>query len=253
VRRADEEPERADPAAPVPGGRLSGGRLLVPLVVAGAAVVVLSTAAEGRAHVAPAPTGTPKPMEASPAPVATAAPARPPAGPFDPTVSDLVATALSVLACILALVVAVLLIRLLVSAIRNRRRRTGATGLDAAAAGTEPEVADAPAVLRGIAAALVAFDEHREPGDAVVRAWLGLQQAAEDAGFARSAAETPTEFTGRVLTRTGADQVALRTLLGLYLRARFGDGAITPADATDARDAVRALEASWERVTVAGR
>ena len=48
-----------------------------------------------------------------------------------------------------------------------------------------------------------------------------------------------------MLTRTGADRAALRTLLRLYLRARFGDGAITAADATTARDALRALEASW--------
>ena len=153
---------------------------------------------------------------------------------------------------------AALLIRLLVSAIRGRRRRRiGAEGLHAEGAGTGPEVADAPAVLRGIAAALVALDEHREPSDAVVQAWLGLQQAAEDAGFARSAAETPTEFTGRVLSRTGADRVALRRLLRLYLRARFGDGAITAVDATDAGDALRALEASWQRTgtssDVAGR
>jgi hypothetical protein len=251
VRRPDEEPVRPDDAASAPVGRRPGGRLLPPLVVAGAAVVVLSTAAEGRVHVTPIlPAGTPKPAEQAPGPLPTAASPPPPAAPLDAAADSVVQTVLLVLACIVALVVAAVLIRLLVSAIRNRTRCTGPKRLRGAGAGVEPEVADAPAVLRGIAAALVAIDEHREPSDAVVQAWLGLQQAAEDAGFARSAAETPTEFTGRVLTRTGADRAALGTLLRLYLRARFGDGAITPADIADARDALRALEASWERGTV---
>ncbi len=223
----------------------------MPLVVAGAAVVVLSTAAEGRAHVTPFGIGAPKAMQEEPGPAPSAAAAQPPADPLGPTVSTAVPTILTVLIAIVALAVAALLIRLLVAAIRNRRTRP--EGLQADGAGSEAAIADAPAVLRGIAAALVAFDGDREPGDAVVQAWLGLQQAAEDAGFARSAAETPTEFTGRVLSRTGADRVALRTLLRLYLRARFGDDPITTADATDAREALRALEVSWERVPVADR
>lgn len=177
---------------------------------------------------------------------------QPPAGDLGPTVNSTLQTVLLVLAVVVALVVAALLIRLLVSAMRERRRNRPRR-LRAAGAAAEPEVADAPAVLRGIAAALVAFDEHREPSDAVVQAWLGLQQAAEDAGFARSKAETPTEFTGRVLSRTGADRAPLRRLLRLYLRARFGDGAITADDAIAARDALRALEASWEREPAVSR
>jgi hypothetical protein len=223
----------------------------VPLVVAGAAVVVLSTAAEGRAHLTPFGGGAPNPVGVSPpaAPPAAAA-TQPPADPLGVTANSVVLAVLAVLACVVGIAVVVLLIVLLVSAIRARRRRIGLSGLPAGGADTEPDVADAPTVLRGIAAALMAFDEHREAGDAVVQAWLGLQQAAEDAGFARSAAETPTEFTGRVLSRTGADRVALRSLLRLYLRARFGDVVVTADDAEDARQALRALEASWERETV---
>ena len=240
MRRADGEP---------PARRAVGGRLLVPLVVAGAAIVVLSTAAGGRPTVtSPFGGGAAEgpPQSAPPAPTAFATP---PAGdPPVPSVSGVVQTVLIVLVSVVALVVAALLIRLLVSAIRDRRRRVrlrGASVLDAAA---EPASADAPTVLRGIAAALGALDDDREPGDAVVRAWLGLQQAAEDAGLARSPAETPTEFTGRVLSRTGADRAALGTLLGLYLRARFGDDPISAEDAAAARQALQALAASWEQV-----
>ena len=241
MRRRDEEP---------PARRRAGGGLLVPLVVAAAAVVVLATAAGGRpTFTSPFGGGPAEGPPMSPPPLPTAAATPPTANPLVPSVSSVVQTVLVVLVCLVALVVAVALIRLLVSAIRDRRRRTRLTGRSGLEAGVEPEVADAPAVLRGIAAALGALDEHREPGDAVVRAWLGLQQAAEDAGLARSAAETPTEFTGRVLSRTGADRAALRTLLRLYLRARFDDGAISAADATAAREALQALATSWEGVT----
>jgi hypothetical protein len=244
----DEELERPDGAASARRVRRVRRRLLLPLVVAGAAVVVLSTALEGPAHVTPLGFGFAGSMPLAPR-MARPAPPRPPSGPVDPAVSAAIGTILLVLASVVAAVVLVVLIRLLVLAIRRRRRRAGVAGLVTADAGAQG--ADAPAVRRGIAAALVAFEERGEPGDAVVRAWLGLQQAAEDAGFARSPAETPTEFTGRVLSRTGADRAALRTLLRLYLRARFGDGAITAADAAGARESLRALEASWGRGTTA--
>jgi hypothetical protein len=238
VRRADGEPTSR---------RRVGGRLLVPLVVAAAAVVVLSTAAGGR-PVFTSPFGSSGPRTA-PSQVVPTLPPQFHGDPPDLGLNAAIGAVLVVLASVIALVVAVVLIRLIVSAIRNRTRRTRLKGRHGLITGAEPEAADAPTVLRGIAAALGALDEQREPGDAVVRAWLGLQQAAEDAGFARSPAETPTEFTGRVLSRTGADRAALRTLLRLYLRARFADGAISAADATAARDALHALAASWERVT----
>ena len=247
VRRRDGEPERSDAATPA-RSRATGRRLL-PLVVAGAAVVVLSTAVGGRPTVvSPFGGGSADgpPQSAPPAPTSFATP--PAANPLVPAVSSVVQTVLVVLVSVVALAVAVLLIRLLVGAIRDRRRRVRLRVGAVLDAGLEPEAADAPTVLRGIAAALGALDEDREPGDAVVRAWLGLQQAAEDAGLTRSPAETPTEFTGRVLSRTGTDRAALRTLLGLYLRARFGDDVIAAADAVAAREALQALAASWEQV-----
>lgn len=241
MRRQDREPGGAPPVR-----RRTAGRLLLPLVVTGAAVVVLSSALEGPAHLVPffGSGAGGRPFE-PPTPIQ---PSQPTLGSGSPRIdlNAAVGTIVLVLVALLGLAIAVLLIRLVVAAVRGRRRRPGLRGVEALDA--EPRIADAPTVLRGIAAALAGFEEDRQPADAVVRAWLGLQQAAEDAGFARSPAETPTEFTGRVLSRTGADRSALRTLLGLYLRARFGDGGITPADAAGAQRALRALEASWERV-----
>jgi hypothetical protein len=111
---------------------------------------------------------------------------------------------------------------------------------------TEPEPEpDAPVVRTGIELALQVLSEEREPADAVIRAWLGLQETAEEAGIRRGAAETATEFTSRILSRVVADDQALRTLLRLYLRARFGDHPVTADDVSAVRGALEELIASW--------
>ncbi|MGH8327062.1 MAG: DUF4129 domain-containing protein, partial [Steroidobacteraceae bacterium] len=98
------------------------------------------------------------------------------------------------------------------SALRSRQAAAGLMPVPA------PEPEPEPArLLTGIELALQALDEEREPADAVVRAWLGLQQTAEQSGIVRAASETPTEFAARVLTRAFADASPLHTLLRLYL------------------------------------
>lgn len=109
----------------------------------------------------------------------------------------------------------------------------------------EPEP-DPPVLRRGVEQALLLLDEEREPADAVMKAWLGLQQTAEDSGIARMAAETPTEFTSRIMRRVFADDRAITTLLTLYLRTRFGDHPVTAADVARARVALQGLARSWD-------
>lgn len=108
----------------------------------------------------------------------------------------------------------------------------------------EPE-AEPEKLLSGIGLALQALDEQREPADAVVRAWLGLQETAEESGIMRAASETPTEFTSRILSRAFADDQALRTLLRLYLRTRFGDHPVTTDDVDVVREALAQLVSTW--------
>lgn len=81
------------------------------------------------------------------------------------------------------------------------------------------------------------------PADAVIAAWVALEEAAGRSGVARHPADTPTEFTVAVLDRTHAHRTATRTLLELYLRARFADERLTPDDVTAATTAVTVLAA----------
>lgn len=108
----------------------------------------------------------------------------------------------------------------------------------------EPEP-DTPALRSGIELALQMLDEQREPADAIVRAWLGLQETAEESGIVRRPAETATEFTSRILSRAVVDDRALRTLLRLYLRTRFGDHPVTSEDVAVVRGALQELVRTW--------
>ena len=117
-----------------------------------------------------------------------------------------------------------------------------------------PEPTPEPqALMTGIELALQALDDEREPADAVVRAWLGLQETAQESGIVRYPSETPTEFATRVLTRAFPDARPLRTLLRLYLRTRFSDHPVTAEDVTDVRAALEQLLAGWRRTGSATR
>jgi hypothetical protein len=83
------------------------------------------------------------------------------------------------------------------------------------------------------------------PTDAIIAAWLALEEAAEASGVRRRASQTPTEFTADVLGRTGAPAEPVQTLLGLYLRARFAARPSSAADLDTARRCIRELAASW--------
>jgi hypothetical protein len=153
----------------------------------------------------------------------------------------------------IVLVLSLLLIAVVLLLIRYwRRHRRVAVGrfLNVEAAlGDAPvdteTAADLPILHRGLMRAADVLETDREPRDAIVRAWIGLQEAAEDSGLSRRPAETPTEFTSRVFESVDADRVAAAALLKVYLRVRFRRAPATVADVAVARESIRRLRETW--------
>lgn len=135
----------------------------------------------------------------------------------------------------------------------RRRARAGRDVHVAAVATTrdppatpEPEPEPEPETVRsGIERALQVLDEQREPSDAIVLAWLGLEETAEESGIVRRPSETPTELTARILRGVFTDDRAIRTLLRLYLQTRFGDHPVTEEDVSSVRTALHDLLRTW--------
>jgi len=80
------------------------------------------------------------------------------------------------------------------------------------------------------------------PGDAVIAAWLTLEEAAAHEGAGRKPHETATEFTAALLSRYTTSEPALDELRVLYQRARFG----RPGEVTE--DDVRTAAAALDRI-----
>jgi hypothetical protein len=103
------------------------------------------------------------------------------------------------------------------------------------------EAPNLPTLRAGVSTADQELRGDRSPADAVIAAWVALEAAAARSGVVRDRAATPTEFTVAVLDRTPADPGATRSLLALYLRARFGGEYMGPRDVAVATGALRAL------------
>jgi hypothetical protein len=232
------------PARRAPVAVLVGGGLAV-LIAVGAAVGGSLRFTGPRWF--PDATTTPRPVvetrSAAPIPTGT-----PPPAPTSHPGPDLTWVVVLVAAIALAAVL-FFVIRWLLH--RRRDQAEGAAGnLDALpevlSLQDDPSVETSMAYLRrGLRRSLAALDGDRPPADAIIEAWLGLQEAAEDAGFQRGDSETPTEFTTRILQRVQVDPVALSTLRRLYLAVRFGDAVATATDVEAARGALEVLQEQW--------
>lgn len=163
-------------------------------------------------------------------------PSRPPVAPHSASWLGPVLWALLVL---VVLAVAFLVWRRL----PRHRGRHEVTALGASASGQAGEPS-APVLREGVGTARSLLDQVADPTDAVLAAWVALEQAAERSGVPRRPADTPTEFTVEVLAATPADRRAVTTLLGLYHRARFG-GQVGPEAVVEARRCLDALASSF--------
>ncbi len=104
---------------------------------------------------------------------------------------------------------------------------------------------DLPTLQQGAARAEERLLAVGRPTDAIIAAWLALEEAAHTSGVDRRPAQTPSEFTADVLGRTGVAAEPVQTLLALYLRARFSAGGSGPTDLDQARRCIRVLADSW--------
>ncbi|MFI9486291.1 DUF4129 domain-containing protein [Promicromonospora sp. NPDC052451] len=105
---------------------------------------------------------------------------------------------------------------------------------------------DIPEIQDAVTRALAHLQGHTRPRDAVVAAWVALEEAAERAGTHRDPAQTTTEFAGTVLAATPAPPAAVTRLRTLYQRARFTDRPVDRAAVDQAREALADIARSLE-------
>ena len=167
--------------------------------------------------------------------------------------SELEPLDLTWVAVVLGMIALAVVILLLLRLLRRLARQVGgpqvprglAAELDA------PPEPDIPVLLRGVTAARELLTRYTEPSDAVVAAWLALEDAADRSGVHRRPSATPTEFTIAVLAATPAPPAATRELLDLYRTARFSTHPVTAADVDRAAGCLAAIAESFTAATTA--
>lgn len=221
------------PPTPSPGPVARRVLPVVALVVG----VVLAAAAAGPWAVTGRPTAwdlVPPPALPSSRPLPTTPPADLEPGALPPGLVTATGWLVAGLGVLAALVVLALLVRRVLVALARR----GAVPEGGAPGGGAVDLVDGltvPQLREGVAAAGRRLDEDVPPGDAVVAAWVALEQAAAGTGIVRERSATATELTVEVLDATRADPAATRELLDLYLAARFSAHPVTAADVAAAR------------------
>ncbi len=188
-----------------------------------------------------------KPLEESSSPMPSMEPLPP--DPASDAITAVVGSILLALLAALVAVIVVLVVRAIARAWQERPMKMTdgievGGDLDSQSHHAEPESV-APAIRRGIAGALHVIDDRAVANDAIVAAWLGLEESAEDAGMTRGASETPAEFALRIMSRRAGITEAARELLRLYERVRFGGYEAVESDRDSARASLRRIEEGW--------
>lgn len=162
------------------------------------------------------------------------APLRPPLGPdWLPTWGRL--TGIVVLACVVLALLASVRIRVL-----RRRRLPPPRTVRASPAVEEPGGAE-PAALRSLLDHQLSTLDGGTPRNAIVEAWVQLEDFAADHGIPRRPADTPAEFVVRALAAYRLDPGSLQLLAELYREARFSTHAMAEADREEARRCLLSL------------
>lgn len=141
----------------------------------------------------------------------------------------------------LVIVMAVLAITLSLLTFLRNRRRLGVGAVIEAVEGTVDTVPRLRLKEAVVAARDLLVREGGRPRDAVIEAWVTLENAA---AHKRAPHETATEFTVGLLEKENADEAALRELRTLYQRARFGQDDVDDDSVTRARAALEQIMAT---------
>ncbi|MFT4135269.1 DUF4129 domain-containing protein [Microbacterium sp.] len=138
------------------------------------------------------------------------------------------------------------IVRALVRLLRRRRVRVRAGG-ELSAEAVAPTVEPVEEMVHeGVVEALRVIEEHRFPRDAIIAAWVWLEDSAARTGVERGRSETPAEFTRRIVARRTAVAPDVAALLGLYERVRFGRYEADEHDRAAAHDALVRIEWEWQ-------
>lgn len=240
----------ADPATSPPGGQRQAlavavvvTTVLVLLIVAGAALT-----GGWSTHPAPVPIASIEPIPTLTEPSAEPTPEEPVPQPPNQTVQRALTTVLAaagaLLAAFLVYRIALWVRRTLLPWLAAQRDRPAPV-----APGADLQL-DAVPLTELRSATAHAETLLRNGGcspDAIIAAWLALEEAAGRSGATRAPAQTPTEFTVEVLAATPATPAAVTELLGLFHLARFARTEMTAAHITAATAALRQLTDDFTR------
>lgn len=213
-------------------------------------IVMIAAAVQGTPRIDPFDI---RPVDDSPPviPLPTSSPSGTPTP--QPVVNDVLTAVIGIVLLILGglvlIALGIVLVRALLRAWANRplSARGGDDVAHDVSAQDVPqdEETEAPVIRRGIEGALRTVDERARPTDAIIAAWVGLEESAADAHLTRGVSETPSEFALRIITRREGIGAAAQELLDLYERVRFGGDVADESDRTAARNALRAIEEGW--------
>ena len=118
------------------------------------------------------------------------------------------------------------------------------SGVDEAGPDPAPDEPSVASLREGLVEAAARLRQGGQASDAVIAAWVALEDAACRSGVRRDVAATPTEFALEVLDRTSADRHATRSLLARYARARFSGLPVTDDDVEGAAADLEVLAAT---------
>lgn len=209
--------------------------VLVALVLLGAATATPWQLSLPEAVLPASPTDDPEPVR-TPGPVG-ALEEQP-----TPDAFTVIAVVLAVAGALVILALLVLLGRRALARLAAPTEESGDTVPVGAGLAAETTAAIPLADLQdAVRRALRHVDDAASPHDAVVAAWVALEDAADTHGTTRDPAETPTEFTSRLLAATPAPAASVAQLRALYAEARFTRRPVAPDQVTRARDALRTV------------